>query len=362
VTAAAAPGGLDAGHVRRLWRFVLVVGAIAIVCLLLGHVFVSGDGMMSAAFAAAAVAHACSRPTRVEVLATLALAAAFLVGAGDTFALGGVEPHFDRAVSALGLASLVVQVARFVRMPPAEWRAERGGYAALTMLTPLFSLAFASSIALPGLLRHGVYDGLVFAFDRALGGGASPSLVVAHWLARHPAAAVVARFVYWAPQPLNVLVYLAERRRGAPRDLIATLFIAGFVGYAFFPLFPVVGPGYVLPGFPALDARATLPTLVAVPLSVPRNCMPSLHMGDALIVAVHAWRLGSVRWRVVGVVDVVFTIIATLGFGYHYVADLLAAVPFVYAVLGLARRDLRAAAVGGGITVAFLVALRAAHG
>jgi hypothetical protein len=354
-------GGLDPRHVRRLWGFVIALGAIAVVCLAAGHVYVSGDGMMSAAFAAAFVAHASSRPTRLEAVATVLLAAVFYVGGGSALALGGVEPHFDRAVSALGLASLVVQVGRLVRMPPARWTSERGGTAALTMLTPMFSLAFASSIALPGMLRAGVYDALALNFDRVVFGGHIPPIVVGTWLAAHPAVAALATFCYWAPQPLNVFVYLAERRQGSKRDLVTTLFIAGFVGYAFFPFFPVVGPGYVLPGFPRVDLGA-LPALGSIPASVPRNCMPSLHMGDALIVAVHAWRLGGRGWRLVGVVDVVFTVLATLGFGYHYAADLIAALPLTYGVLGAARRDARQAAIGGGLTVAFLLLLRFAFG
>jgi len=272
-----------------------------------------------------------------------------------------VHPVFDRAVSALGLASLVVQVARLVRTPPAQWTFERGGYAALTMLTPMFSLAFASSIALPGIVRGGVYDAIAFDFDRLASGGHPPPLLVGRWLLAHRWVAACASFVYWAPTPLNVVVYLAERRRRLPGDLIVTLFIAGFAGYAFFPLFPVVGPGYVLPGYPLLEASTAVRVIGAIPVSVPRNCMPSLHMANALIVAAHAWRLGEPRWRdvwrLVAVVDVVFTVIATLGFGYHYAADLVAAVPFTYGVFGLARREARAAALGLGITVAFLLSL-----
>lgn len=332
---------------------------MAVSCLLAGRVYVSGDGMMSAALAAAAVAHWSSRPTRAEAAATLLLTAAFVGFGGQVFALGGVEPHFDRAVSALGLASLFVQVARFVRAP--AWRSERGGFLALTMLTPMFSLAFASSIALPGILRGGVYDALVVHFDRVVSLGHLPPVVVGQWLVRHPGIAACAAFCYWAPQPLNILVYVVERRRGSPRDLLTTLVIAGFAGFALFPFFPVVGPGYVLPGFPFVAAGAA-PVIGAFPVDLPRNCMPSLHMTEALIVAVHAWRLGAAPWRVLGVVDVALTIVATLGFGYHYVADLVAALPFTYAVLGASRRDARAAAAGGALTLGFLLLLRFAFG
>jgi hypothetical protein len=267
-----------------------------------------------------------------------------------------VQPVFDRCVSALGLASLAVQVARLTRAPAVAWTSERSGYVALTMLTPMFSLAFASSIALPGILRGGVLDAVVLNFDRLTFGGYLPALAVAGLLAAHPWLAACARFSYWAPAALNICVYLAERRRHSRHDLVRTLFIAGFAGYAFFPFFPVVGPGYVLPGFP--NVTSAIPVIAAMPTSIPRNCMPSLHMANALIIAVATWWLVSWRWRVLGVMNVVLTVLATLGFGYHYAADLFAAIPFTYGVFGAARRDARRAAIGWGLTVAFLLVLR----
>jgi hypothetical protein len=350
---------IDVAHVRRLWRFVLVLGTVAVICLAAGHVYVSGDGMMSAAFAAALVAHLGSRPSLGELLATAGLATAFLLMRPEAFALGGVEPHFDRGVSALGLASVAVQVARLVRLRGAEWTSSRAGFAALTMLTPMFSLAFASSIGLPGLVRHDLYDTSVMSFDRALFRGALPSAAVGRWLGGHPGLASVAAFAYWAPQALNVLVYVAERRHGSSRDLLKTLFIAGFAGYAFFPLFPVVGPGYVLPSFPHIAASA--PLVSEISITVPRNCMPSLHMADALILAAHAAGLGGIGWWALGAIDIALTVLATLGFGYHYAADLLAAVPFSYAVLGAARGDRRAVTLGAGVLAALLLLIRWAN-
>jgi hypothetical protein len=311
---------------------------------------------MSAALAAAVVSHFSSGPTPMEAAGTVLLGVIFFIVLGAALDLGGIQIMFDRSVSALGLASLVMQVARLTRMRSSQWISERGGYAALTMLTPMFSVAFASSIALPGMLRTDVLDGFVFNFDRVLFAGNSPPLVVGRFLADHRWLAGCATFFYWAPQPLNVVVYLAERRRHLRGDLITTLLVAGFVGYAFFPFFPVVGPGYVLSGFP--HVASMLPLVGVFPLNVPRNCMPSLHMANALIMATATWRLRRSGWRALGIIDVVFTVIATLGFGYHYATDLIAAVPFTYGVIGATRRDIRAATIGGALTVMFLVVVR----
>jgi hypothetical protein len=280
----------------------------------------------------------------------------FYAVGGSAFDLGGLNPTFGRAVSALGLASLTMQVSRLVRMRSAQWTSERGGYAALAMLTPMFSLAFASSIALPGLLRDHVYDALVFNFDRALFGGHVPSFAVGRWLAEHEWLGAIATFCYWLPQPLDVFVYLAERQRHARRDLMLTLFIAGFVGFTFYSIFPVAGPREAFADYPY--GRAEIGTIGAIARSVPRNCMPSLHLADALIVAIHAWRFDSRRWQLLVVANVAVTILATLGLGYHYIVDLLAAIPFTYGVLGASQRDVRKASLGWGVTLAFLLVLR----
>ena len=347
---------LEGARVRRLWGYVAGLAVIALVCLLFGHVYVSGDGLMSAAFGASAIVHFSARPSKRAAIMTMLLAAALIVTAGSALDLGGIQPVFDRVVSALGLASLVVRIVGLVRAPPRHWTSEQSGYAALTLLSPMFSLAFASSIGLPGALRSGVLDSFVLAFDQRMFWGHSPSVIFGQYVAKHPWLAVAAAFCYWAPPPLAVVVYLAERRRFSDDDVITALLIAGGVGFVFFPFFPVVGPGYVLPHFPY--PTSLIASTVPIPASVPRNCMPSLHMANALIVAFYTWRLKERSWRGVGIANVVLTVVATLGFGSHYAADLIAAVPFTYGALGAARRKAGAAALGWGLTVACLVLVR----
>lgn len=348
-------GHLDADRRRavRLWGYVVTLGLVAIVCLLCGHVYVSGDGMMSAAFTASIVAHVGSKLSPRELAATALGTMGLYIVAGAAIDSGGMPWILGRLIGALGLASLTVQVARLVRLPPAAWISERGSYAALTMMAPMFSLAFSSAIGLPGAIRSDVLDGAVFKFDRLLFGGIAPVVVAGKFLSSHPWLSQAATISYWAPQPLNVFVYLTERRQRLEQDLLLSLFVSAFVGCAFYVFFPVIGPGYVLPGFPNVESLT--PVLGAVAIDIPRNCMPSLHMVNALVIAVHAWRLGSRGWKVVAAINVGLTIVATIGLGYHYVTDLLVALPFTYGVVGAVGRDARAAAIGGSISVSLLV-------
>ena len=331
----------------------MALGLVAIVCLLCGHVYVSGDGMMSAAFTGSIVAHLGSRLSRRELVATALLTVALYVVGGAALDGGGMPWILGRVIGSLGLASLTLQVFRLVRLPAAAWLSERGSYAALTMMAPMFSLAFSSAIGLPGAIRPDVLDGAVFKFDRLLFGGVAPVVVAGKFLAAHPGLATAASISYWAPQPLNVFVYLAERRQRLPHDLLLTLFLSALVGCAFYAFFPVVGPGYVLPGFP--NVGSSTPVIGPVALDIPRNCMPSLHFVNALVIAVHAWRLEGRVWKIVAALNVGLTIVATIGFGYHYVTDLLVALPFTYGVVGAVNRNARAAALGVVVSVFLLV-------
>jgi hypothetical protein len=343
----------DRRRVVHLWGYVVALALVAIICVLVGHVYISGDGMMSAAFTASIVAHVSSKLSRRELAATALGAVALYLFGGPALDAGGLPWILGRLIGALGLTSLVLQVARLVRLPAAAWLSERGSHAALTMMAPMFSLAFSSSIGLPGVLRADVLDGAVFRFDRLLFGGITPVVVAGRFLAAHPWLGLAATISYWAPQPLNVFVYLAERRQRLEHDLMLSLFASALIGCAVYTLFPVVGPGYVLPGFP--NVASLTPVLGTIAVDVPRNCMPSLHMVNALVIAVHAWRLGGRPWKALAAINVGLTTVATIGFGYHYVADLLVALPFTYGVLGAVGRDARAAAIGGGVSLALLL-------
>ena len=241
-------------RVVRLWGYVVALGLVAVGCLLTGHGYVSGDGMMSAAFTASIVAHVSSKLSRRELAATALVALGLYVVGGAAIDAGGMPWILGRVIGALGLASLTLQVGRLVRLPAAAWISERGSYAALTMMAPMFSLAFSSAIGLPGAIRPDVLDGAVFRFDRLLFRGVAPVIVAGKFLASHRWLSRAATISYWAPQPLNVFVYLAERRQRLRHDLLLTLFVSALVGCAFYTFFPVVGPGYVLPGFPNVDS------------------------------------------------------------------------------------------------------------
>jgi len=144
--------------------------------------------------------------------------------------------------------------------------------------------------------------------------------------------------------------------------LISRWIVAALFGCALYFVMPGLGPAV------AFDANypGGLPDPAAVPLALfpasvmePRNAMPSLHTTWAFLIAIIAWRIGRVP-RIVGVLNLAATVIATLGMREHYLVDVVVAVPFTLAVHALLslhdgtgwRNRAIAAAIGGVLLTA----------
>ncbi|WP_245677102.1 phosphatase PAP2 family protein [Nocardia acidivorans] len=119
-----------------------------------------------------------------------------------------------------------------------------------------------------------------------------------------------------------------------PRHSLLRTFLAlGVIGPLGYVLFPVVGPvfayGPLGHGLQLADWPHTLPAWDFTPKPMPfdavtaRNCMPSMHTAWATALFIHT--RDAPRWlRWAGATWLVCTLLATLGFGYHYGCDLVA--------------------------------------
>ncbi|GGQ08325.1 DUF5933 domain-containing protein [Streptomyces griseomycini] len=190
---------------------------------------------------------------------------------------------------------------------------------------------------------------------------------------------------------LYQLRHVAAERRFPRHHLVRTFLVIGLVGPAFYMIFPVVGPIFAYgtgmehwsavslwaPDMPPSAPWAaadlwpqTLPpvgTPHPMPFDgiTPRNCMPSLHTAWATAIFVHT-RKGPRLLRHAGTFWLVATLCATLGFGYHYGADLIAGVVFTLTIeaalrsfdRGWDRAGVRLVAHGTVVFTAFLVSYR----
>lgn len=144
----------------------------------------------------------------------------------------------------------------------------------------------------------------------------------------------VLHWVYIELPVAAIVVALYQLRKGWPsHHLVRTFLLIGLVGPVFYILFPVVGPifafgadgnGFQVGDFwPSVVPFDLTPSAMPFDDATPRNCMPSLHTAWALAIFLHS-RQGPwwLRWG--GMFWLLCTLTATLGFGYHYGADLIA--------------------------------------
>ncbi|AZQ75292.1 inositol phosphorylceramide synthase [Streptomyces luteoverticillatus] len=194
--------------------------------------------------------------------------------------------------------------------------------------------------------RPTVLDQYVATADHALG---NPSWLAGRILkATGPVGIHVLDLVYaqLAVAAVAVALYqlrnVATERRFPSHHLVRTFLVIGLLGPAIYMIFPVVGPIFAYgPGtsgtgglqWAVADLWPHTPPAIGVPHPVPydgitpRNCMPSLHTAWATAIFIHS-RKGPRALRYAGTFWLVATLSATLGFGYHYGADLIAGVVF----------------------------------
>ncbi|MGW1810123.1 phosphatase PAP2 family protein [Streptomyces sp. NPDC002078] len=227
--------------------------------------------------------------------------------------------------------------------------------------------------------RPAVFDQHVATVDHALG---NPSWLAGRMVrATGPIGAHVLDYVYiqLAVAAVVVAAYqlrnVAVERRFPSHHLVRTFLAIGILGPAIYMIFPVVGPVFAYGADGGHWAVANLwpdtPPPIHAPHQIPfdeitpRNCMPSLHTAWATAIFVHS-RKGPRLLRFAGAFWLIATLGATLGFGYHYGADLIAGVVFALTIeaalrslaYGWDRSGIRLAAYGTTVFAALLLSYR----
>jgi hypothetical protein len=143
---------------------------------------------------------------------------------------------------------------------------------------------------------------------------------------------------------LGVVLYLHKRVAAFDEFLLAlSLFLA--VGYGAYIVVPAIGPRlFLLNAFPGplvgVVITPFLDSLMRTPGFI-RDCFPSGHTGTTLVVLFYAFRFSRrVFWTML--LPGLGLIVATLAGRFHYATDLVAVLPVVVMVVGLAMALSRA--------------------
>ncbi|MFI5633513.1 phosphatase PAP2 family protein [Streptomyces sp. NPDC051664] len=242
--------------------------------------------------------------------------------------------------------------------------------------------------------RPAVLDQYVATADHALG---NPSWLVGRIVtATGPIGFNFLDIVYGQLAVAAVIVALyqlrnvAVERRFPGHHLVRTFLVIGLLGPTIYMIFPVVGPIFaygtgaehwatvslwsetpptehwaVANLWPETPPPINTPHHMPFDEITPRNCMPSLHTAWATAIFIHS-RTGPRLLRFAGTFWLIATLCATLGFGYHYGADLIAGVVFTLTIeaalrsldRGWDRSGIQLVACGATVFAALLVSYR----
>lgn len=308
-----------------------------------------------------------TRPARSAWLLVLPIAAA--IRAACAYAMGGFGRYFGVQWISwgtfLGIASLLVLAIQAILAEPDGRRSYIRTFYAGSVF-PLLAMVTGYSIPLNLWLRPRTWDSFLLAFDGPL--GFQPSFLLGRILLKSQAAWDWTTVVYYALPLSGAILYASHRMRPRqPVAVLALLLSFMIIGFAQYGVYPAVGPAHAFHDL--YPWKSDLVSGIALrPMTVgrdPRNCMPSLHFGVALLVWWNS-RIWPSWGRLLAGIFLLATAFSTLALGEHYLADLVVAFPFALvfqagwttAVPLTSKTRYLPLIVGGTLTAVWLVLLR----
>ncbi|MGB2607141.1 MAG: phosphatase PAP2 family protein, partial [Candidatus Sulfotelmatobacter sp.] len=258
----------------------------------------------------------------------------------------------------------------------ALWSERKGRENALALLVPsliliLFILSSANALRLSSGFNPKTYDAWLYAFDGSL--GFQPSFWMGKIMYQSLALTRITLLTYLSlPFAMAVVCawHIPSSARRVSWRVLTVLLFAGVAGWLLYNFIPATGPLYAFARdfpwktMPYKDLSSFPLEKMSIPLGIPRNAMPSLHVGWVILLC---WNSGGLprTLRAALVLYLLLTVVATLGSGQHYLVDLVVALPFALAVQALAyfsppnpSRRIAAMVAGIGFTAAWLLLVR----
>ena len=333
------------------YKWVASISLMLSLALIAGIWHMGSNSMIACGFFGAFFIFAGTRPgTKLLLIAAAA-------GAGFAACYGLLGGPFDHAylvalISAgafLGIGSITVMAC------DGELKAALRD----ALVLPVFSLVAGLGMNWANGFPERTYDHLLYAFDGTLF-GIPPGQTVATLFRNFPWIGGAALAAYQGLLIFPPLYRGWALRRGLKNNInVMHAFVAaGVAGFILYQVCPAEGPVYSfgakfpnhLPDWREVSLTPYLSAGV-------HNAIPSMHMTWALLILWSALELGPLALALAGGL-VGFTLLATLGFGEHYLVDLVVSVPLAFAVWNAFRRDKLRAMLGLGLVSGWLIYLR----
>jgi len=251
------------------------------------------------------------------------------------------------------------------------WSGQTDRRRTYAVLAPAASLVFfvlsaQRALSLANLLYPKTYDLYLYLADGSF--GFQPSFLMGRAMAASTILRVAASLTYVSLPFVMALVYALRLPKATERpswDLITLFLLAGLGGWALYNVVPATGPAYVFSAsfpwqslpYPAL--RRLFLEQVPVNGDIPRNAIPSLHIAWVVLLYWNAKGLPRAV-RVFLALYLALTVVSTLGTGEHYFVDLVAGLPFAFAVQAIVAPGVklsvsrRAVAASSGLVLTLL--------
>jgi len=271
----------------------------------------------------------------------------------------------------LGLGSLAFVSVRWAWVAKEQRRALSSLLGWMTAV-PILCVCSIAAVSIAASLTPYTYDLYLYQFDSRL--GFEPSFQVGQWFATSRVLFLACALAYNSlPLLLALSLAIWQKRHGpGSADFRLACILLGVLGFVAYQVCPAAGPIYTYPNlFPFAPPAVAAGSVAPIHLdSVPRNAMPSLHVGWVLLFLWNSRGLGRFA-KLLAISYLPLTALATLGSGEHYLVDLLVAVPLCLLVQAVSAHHsalttrLMAIAAGAGILGSWLLTLRwgkAVHG
>ena len=332
-----------------LLAVVLALVLIMVVC------HVGSNTMLACGFAGAVFLHLGIRPAFGQMRSATLLGIGYAVvyflvstrfGIGPTSTIASIG-----AFAGLGSITVLAYQALFHQSEPEI------GVLKDASIVPVFTLAAAFAIGLAQTFWPKTFDLYLYSFDSSL--GISPGAAVARWWTAMPLLATLSTGTYalFLIFPPLYRAWAVHSGIGREPSVLQSFVVAGLFGFVLNQCCPAAGPRHLFsetfPDLPPLNSLNVGMTAVAGA----RNAIPCLPAAWALLLWWSAWRLNWAA-RILATFIVIFTLLAAVGTGDHYLIDLIVAVPFTLGVEGLCRRGYVAAGIGFGLTLGWFILLR----